>query len=71
METKLSKTSIEGYVQTNGNTCPYCGSRDLSCGEFQTDDFLVYRGVVCGGCQKEWTDEYTLTGVTEDEDWGE
>ena len=61
------ETPIARYIRTNAGRCPHCASDDLSCGEVQTDDARMYRGVVCGSCKKEWTDEYALTGVTTDE----
>lgn len=60
------ETPIAKYIRTDGVRCPHCNSDDLSCGEVRTGDVTMYRGVVCGSCKKEWTDEYTLTGVTDE-----
>lgn len=62
----LTVGQVRKYCESKGVRCPYCGSDDLHCGEWDTQDDAVFRPVACGVCKGKWTDEYSLTGVTED-----
>lgn len=55
------------YLEHGGQHCPYCWKSDgVSAGEMQIDSMEAWQNVVCdaehGGCGKEWTDLYKLTG---------
>ena len=63
----LTVGQVRKYCKGNGVSCLFCGSIDLSYGEWDTQDFAVYRNVTCGGCGKEWQDQYKLTGVDQNE----
>jgi hypothetical protein len=52
------------YLKTKGVRCPYCDSSDIEGGSKDTQDDAVFQSITCGSCNREWTDEYTLTGVT-------
>lgn len=56
------------YVVLKGIRCPYCDSKELITGEFHADGENAWQAVVCEGCKKEWTDNYSLTDITEDDD---
>lgn len=64
---KLTKKKIKEYVKSGGVSCPYCDSKDIRAGETDTQDDAIFRNVVCENCGKQWTDEYTLTGMTIEE----
>ena len=63
----LTEEQKRRYVALKGVCCPYCGSKELITGEFQADGENAWQGVVCDNCKKEWTDNYTLTEITEEE----
>jgi len=63
----MNKEQLAKYMAASGLGCPFCDSPDLHTGEmtFGYDVAKVYVPVHCNRCSKEWTDEYTLTGVSE------
>jgi len=65
---KLSEEAIQSYVETGGMDCPYCGSNDLECGRMDIYSHGASQPCSCNQCGKEWTDDYSLTGITEDDD---
>lgn len=56
----VTQHKVDKYCATNGVSCPWCGSDDLTCGNWDTQDHAVFREVECG-CGRRWTDEYKLT----------
>ena len=62
---KLTKEQQEEYIK-NPNTCPYCGSEELSGGTFEQDDDYGWRDVFCTACSRSWQDLFTLTGIAEE-----
>jgi hypothetical protein len=59
------------YLKINGTRCLFsddCNSQYLTCGDWNTSDTMVCRNVKCDQCEREWTDEYTLTGVAVEDD---
>lgn len=60
----MTKEKKAYYLKHKGLRCPYCESRNLRTSETDTQDEAIYRNVKCADCLQEWTDEYTLTGVT-------
>ncbi len=50
------------YVDAGGQLCPFCGSTDISAGEIEVQGRSAWQQVDCGACEREWTDEFTLTG---------
>ena len=54
----------ERTLMADPNTCPYCKCVDLRVGEVDIQSESMYRPVICRGCAAEWTETYTLTGVT-------
>ena len=53
----------EKYLK-NPNICPFCESNDLDCGRMEADSEIARQNVICNNCLAEWTDEYSLRGVT-------
>ena len=52
------------------NFCIYCGSKDISAAShIEAEADSAWQGVQCCSCGEEWTDVYTLTGVTNKEGW--
>ncbi len=64
---KTTAGQVDKYVAGNGVSCLHCGSGDLNCGDWDTSDTMVCRQVTCGDCNRTWTDEFKLIGVTTDE----
>jgi len=63
--TKLTEQMIKTYLAFDGNCCPVCGSEDIEAtGGFDFEGGYVYENIVCNNCNSEWTDEYSLTGIT-------
>ena len=57
----------EQYLN-NPTACPYCDSENIVAGEFQIGGVTsVFQAIQCSQCCRTWTDEYTLTGITESE----
>jgi hypothetical protein len=56
------------YIRTGGTKCPFCGADgdQLDSGSFETDCNYSSREVTCDACDEEWTELYTMTGVTQD-----
>jgi hypothetical protein len=65
----LSDEQKQAYLKAN-HKCPYCGCDDISGGSYDYDGDKVYQDVRClhPACGRTWTDEYTLTGLTESQD---
>ncbi len=64
-ETKLTDIAVRKYVRSEGTVCPYCGEETIeTTGDLVSSNPLVLQDVKCTSCNKEWTDEYTLRGVS-------
>lgn len=63
----LSEDQIKKYLKQGGVNCPYCGSSNIEGDSFDVDAGNVYQDIRCLECDKEWCDEYSLTGIQEDE----
>jgi len=54
----------ENYLK-NPNQCPVCQSDDITAhGGMEGDGIYAWENVICHQCKAEWTDQYTLTGMT-------
>ena len=58
------KTGKE-YIESGGNLCPYCESENITGGHGEFDYDIAWRNVSCRDCGESWTEEFTMTGVTE------
>jgi predicted Zn-ribbon and HTH transcriptional regulator len=63
----MNQEQLNLYLSLNGTICPFCKSENIGGGDFDTGNTMVFLPIRCDNCGKEWTDEYTLTGVTETE----
>lgn len=57
--------TTEEYVQKGGTSCPFCGATDITGGPVEIDAGIASQPVSCNECDKEWWDEYALTGYVE------
>ena len=53
------------YVKEGGVKCPNCSYQCIEGDNVTIDWGKAYQNVRCPQCGEEWTDEYTLTGITE------
>ena len=53
------------YAEAGGIICPYCKSNSIEGGKAEFEGDTVYANVTCLDCEKEWTDQFTLTGYLE------
>ena len=72
MSKGISKTQRDHYLKFHGCACPFCESPRLESGTIYVDDYVddgLYTHVTCTNCGKKWTDHYSLTNITvEDEE---
>ena len=54
------------YLAANGVRCPRCGYEQVEGGNVDIDAGSARQPVWCLRCNAEWTDVYTLTGLTEE-----
>ena len=59
----MNRKQKDQYLQSNGNVCPYCESKTLDTGDFETFDDHIEQAVMCEDCQRNWTDHYKLADV--------
>lgn len=57
--------TLKEYLDNNANLCPYCDSDEISGEEGEFESTVGYRNVSCRDCGRSWTEEFSLTGVTE------
>ncbi len=62
---KLTPEVIKEYIENFGSECPHCNSEDIEGGSWDFGSGEFWQNVVCHSCKKEWTDTYTLSGITE------
>ncbi len=48
------------------DACPFCGSTNIIGGYVDCGSDMAFRDVQCNDCQKVWTEEFKLTGITID-----
>ena len=53
------------YVAHKGNVCPFCGSRNIESGQYESGDDWTTCTVTCNDCAKEWHDVYKLIGYSD------
>lgn len=63
----ITKEQEKKYIKEFGAVCPVCGSDQIEGGSIDIDNGMAYQNCYCNDCQEEWTDEYSLTGITEAE----
>lgn len=62
----LSKNQLEKYLDSGGNFCPYCNSRNLDGGITEYKHDGPTQPIECLNCKKQWTDILGPIGVIED-----
>lgn len=65
--THMKEMTEEEYLNNNAQKCPYCGSDNISANRPEADGRYVWINISCEeiNCEKSWTEEFTLSGVTE------
>lgn len=58
-------TSLE-YVESAGNECPFCRSRNIIGHNIDSDCDYAWRKVECNNCGKLWTENFKLIGYEQD-----
>jgi hypothetical protein len=67
-EGAMTQEQAESYLASGGIVCPFCKSENLGGGEYEMGQGIVFLPIHCNDCGEGWTDEYSLTGVTEIEE---
>jgi transcription elongation factor Elf1 len=60
---KTTKQLEQQYLK-NPNICPFCGSSNISADRPETDYNQVTINVDCDNCNKNWVEEFKMTGAT-------
>lgn len=61
----FTKAQLEAY---EGPNCPFCGSSDITGGQFDCDDHGAWQPVSCDACGKRWQDVYHRDRVADLQD---
>jgi len=56
--------SVDQYVDQSGALCPFCGSSNVEAQNLEMDGACAWSDCTCNDCNKEWKDEYALTGYS-------
>lgn len=66
----LNQSAIEKVKLSRAakNLCPYCESSDIEGEEVDIGPGEASQYVSCSDCEKNWTEQYTLTEVVDHED---
>lgn len=57
----MNREQAAEYLANGGTACPYCKSFNIEADRFDHD--IEGQVVRCNDCDKQWQDNYTLTGV--------
>lgn len=63
---KLTDKQIIKYLKAP-YSCPYCKSPHIEGQDRDFEDKHAYNRILCNECGKAWQDEYTLTGIVEED----
>ncbi len=61
---RISPEAQTQYIADGGVLCPFCQSHDITGGVITIDNGIASQDASCSDCNEEWTDLYSLTGVT-------
>ena len=64
----VTKEKLAEYLASGGAHCPFCGSPNPEGQDCTFDKGILEQEMGCPECQENWTDTYTLTGITPFED---
>ena len=56
--------NIKHYLN-NPDNCPFCDSSDITAGDADFSSINAWRNIKCNSCNKEWTEEFTITAIEE------
>ncbi len=65
MESLMDKTTLDKYLASEGNRCPYCESEFLNNCSLEQRYGPVTRTVICDSCGKAWEETYKLANAEE------
>jgi len=59
----ITREQLQTYINTASNSCPRCGSTNITGGFVEVDDRSAWQPVSCDECSAEWQDVYHLVAV--------
>jgi hypothetical protein len=62
--TAVSSWTSGEYAKGEENTCPRCGSDEVTGSEVDVEGERCFQHVYCNSCEAQWDDVYKLTGYT-------
>ncbi len=65
MPDKKKEINLSKYL-SNPNSCPFCGSDNITAGNTDFSEINAWRDIRCTDCKEEWTEEFTITNVKVD-----
>ena len=60
---ELTEEDKKKYITNGGNSCPWCGDKDIIGDSFDTDNNYITQLIRCQNCDHSWYDIYKLTGI--------
>lgn len=61
----ITKEQKQKYLQSRGVRCPFCESDQIEGDHIDVCAAGAYQPIYCLVCDRSWTDEYTLTDISE------
>lgn len=66
MPITLKPIDKEKYIETEGNVCPFCGSRHLGYGDIHDGfNFNPWKRTHCWDCNRIWKEKFKLVEIEE------
>ena len=62
--TALTPTQVAAYLESGGNACPLCFSKNIEGGYLETDANIAWCNCTCNDCDAVFEDQYKLANVT-------
>lgn len=59
--------NLEKYLK-NPDICPFCDSENITTVDHDFSYINAYKNIICRSCDKQWTEEFTITKVVEDDE---
>ena len=63
--TTLTQDMKQRYIDSGGNSCLFCGSKDIVGGHIEVEGNGAFQEVTCNHCHKRWNDIHQLVDVEE------
>lgn len=51
------------YLENDANSCPYCGSKNITGDAVDFDCLHAFRGVSCNDCEETWMEVFEMSGI--------